>query len=272
MVLYGHFKQLPEQRSQSWPQAWSNILGIEWGEAVGPLLELEERTERIVNAQPGIETGPLLLHRGEWRRAIVLHSVLLDRAMASSGFELSSAAISGLYSVALYIDRLPGTTPEATGDLKWLSSSIATLREDVISSTDLDDDLRAFLLDQINHMQRRLDLSRVSGSGPIEALRAETVGSAATQASMWQRALDSPLRNAIIAVLAALNVYAGGVAALNQSIDGTKQLIHTVTTVAERVVGDPPKQLEAPPPTGPATLLGEQSEACDGGETPPAAS
>lgn len=267
MVLYGHFKQLPAQRAQSWPQAWKNILGLDWGEAVAPLLELEERTERIVKAQPDIDIAPLLLHRSAWRRAILLYGVDLSKSIQASGYELSETATSGLYTVALYIGGLPGTTPEAPDALDSLSRSVASLREDVIGLTDLAADLRAFLLEQVNNMQRRIDLSRVTGTGPIEDLRAETVGSAATRASMWQRAMESPARNKIIAVFVALNVYNGGVATLNQSIDGTEQLLHTVRAVAERVVGNPPQQIEAPSP-GPGALPAGGSTV-DGGPAAP---
>lgn len=257
MILYGHFKELPGQHSQSWPQAWKNVVGIEWMEAVGPLLELEEHTERIVNAQPGVDSARLLHHRDDWRRAILLHGVDLSKAMQTAGYQLPASSISSLYNVALYIARLPGITPEATDDLERLAGAVSSLREDVLGSTELDDDLRAFLLEQANNMQRRIDLSRVTGSGPIEDLRAEIIGSAATQTSMWDRALGSPLRTKIIAVFAALSVYNGGVATLNQSIENTEQLMQTVHSVVERIVKQP-REIEGT--KGPAALLPGQSE------------
>jgi hypothetical protein len=259
MVLYGHFEQLPQYQSSSWPQAWQDIVGLEWAEAVGPLLELEERTERIVKAQSNVDQARLLHHRQEWRQAILLNGVELNKQMSSTAFQLSDSALSGLYAVALYIAGLPGITSEAAdADLERLAAAVGSLREDVIRSVDLDSDLRTFLLERVNEMQRRIDLSRISGSGPIEDLRQDTIGSAATQASMWDRALHSPVSIKVIALFAALNIYNGGVAAINNSIGSTEKLIRTVTTVAERILGDPPKQIEAPLqlavlPGGPST-------------------
>lgn len=248
MVLYRHFERLPQYQSSSWPQAWEDIVGLEWTEAVGPLLELEERTERIVKAQPSVDQARSLHHRQDWRRAILLNGVDLNKQMQSSTFQLSASAVSSLYTVALYITGLPGTTPEAAGaDLERLAAAVGALREDVILSADLDSNLRTFLLERVNEMQARIDLSPVSGSGPIEDLRRDTIGSAATQASMWDRALHSPVAIKVMALFAALNIYNGGVAAINHSIESTEQLINTVSTVAERIVGEPPKQIEAPP-------------------------
>lgn len=249
MTLWQHFSNLQgmDQTQVSWPQAWEMVVGLNWEEAAYPLLGLLERTKRTLSSRPSLNLPSLLLHEGEWRRTILLPRISLDAPMNQSGLVLQPAVVTGLYSVAVIIDGFPETSAQAAdGQIEKLATAIQGLREDVLNSAELEADLRCFLLDQVNLMQGRIDRHRVTGSGPIEDLVAETIGSSAVNSSLWERAMASSLRTKVVAVFLALQAIANFINAASPAIESTADAVRTTTHVIERVLGDGPPQIEAP--------------------------
>lgn len=256
MTLYWHLHKLARlnQDAQSWPDGWKQVLGgVDWADAVGPLLGLLERTERIVESQPDLAPGAAMYHKSEWQRAILLHRVNLDVTMNQSGFGLTEPSNYALYTLAMLIKNLPEVAADAGKErLDHLAAAVTDLREDIVNSEELEADLRTFLLDQVNKMQSRIDLVRVTGSGPVEDLVAETIGSGAVDASKWKRAMDSAVRDKIVALFIAFQAIVGMLDTTAAAIESTGDHIKGAAAVIEYIFGDPPKQIDAP--RGPKAL------------------
>lgn len=255
-TLWQHFVELQKHVSAnattSWPQAWEAVIGMPWQDAAGPLLGLIDQSRNIIAAQPDMELPRLFFYEQQWRWAILLPGIKHDAQISQSGYMLDDAPVNGLYSVAMTIQGLPSTPELAEQQIEQLARAVQSLCEDVLAADQIDLDLRQFLLHQVTMMEARIKLHRVTGSGPIEALVTETIGSAATHASMWDQALKSSLKTKIIAVFVALNAISGFINTTTQAVQSTDQAIHTVTTVAEEILRDPPKQIEAPSQAPPA--------------------
>ncbi len=257
MKLWEHFSELQEHAKAgqtNWPDAWAAVTGMPWERAAGPLLGLVDRSHRMLASQPDLHLSTLFLYETEWRQAILLPGVNPGAAMPQSGFLLSDAAVVGIYGVAIAIRGLPSTPELADEQIERLSHAVQSLREDVSAADEIEADLRLFLLDQVTAMQVRIDQRRVTGTGPIEDLVTETIGSAAVHASMWDRAMKSSLGTKVIAVFVALNAINGFINTTAQAVQSTEQAVQTVTTVVERVLGEPPRQIEAPNDESPPAL------------------
>lgn len=212
-TLWQHFTELQKQANahpgNSWQQVWETVDHTPWEKAAGPLLSLIDQSRDIAASRPNIELSTLFFYEPEWRKTILLTGVNSHQQILMSDFKLNDAALSGLYGVAMTIDGLHATLELADQQIEQLAQAVQSLHEAVLAANEIEPDLRLFLLHHVAMMQTRIDQRRVTGSGPIADLVTETIGSAATHASMWDRAMKSSLKNKVIAVFVALNAING---------------------------------------------------------------
>jgi len=249
MTLYGHFCEVKklEQESLAWPQAWERVVEMSWPEAVGPLLGLIDQSKLLLSARLDLDVEQLMLHEGEWRRAILLSNINLDTRISQSGFALLPPVVSSLYSLAAVIKGLPESGPEvAEEQVARLAEAVESLRQDLLGAAEVEEDLRSFLLDLVNRMQARIDRRRVAGTGPILDLLPETIASSAVHSSLWDRALRSPVSHKVLAVFVALQGFGGFVNSSATAIENVSKATAISANVIAHVLGDGPKQLEAP--------------------------
>lgn len=249
--LYWHLHNLTavDGNRLSWPSAWEEVLSAKWTDSVGPLLGLLASTEQILAAHPEIAPGAVLHHREEWQRAILLYGVNLDQTIVHSGFQLTTSSNYALYTLAMLIKQLPEVSSDlAIDQLKNLAEAVAELREAVETADELKADLRTFLLVQVSKMQDRISRAHITGSGPVEDLVAETIGSGAVHSSMWRRAMDSSLRDKVVGVFMAFQTIVGVVDTTTAAIESSASHVEGAVTIVEQIFADPPKQLESAKP------------------------
>ena len=207
------------------------------------------RQSESVAAHPTIAPGAVLFHRPEWSKAILLPGVNVVEPVKLSGFQLTEAGTYGLYTLAQLIDQLPEVTQDVSkSEIDKLASAVADLRNSIVEATDLDQDLKTFLFDQVTKMQQRIDAVRITGTGPVEDLVAETIGSGAVQSSEWRRAMDSSVRERIVRVFIAFQAIVGTVDTTTAAIESASGHVSGAVTIIEQIFADPPKQLGAPKP------------------------
>lgn len=226
------------------------VAGLRWEVAVSPLLGLIDKTYELLTSDPDIEVQPLMEHEPAWRKAILLIGIDHSHTMAQSNYKISSSAMNGLYGAGLAIQAHWLTPPIATEQVEQLSTAVTDLRQAILDATDIQADLRIFLLEQVNAMRVRIDRRQAAGDGPIEDLIAETIGSSAVHSGLWQCAMATSLKTKIVSVFIAYNAVIGG---FNNTWDATGTALGHVDRaysisheVIEHILGDGPKAIEAP--------------------------
>jgi hypothetical protein len=247
-VLHGHFVAVRALTDRTWTQAWESVLGVPWTDSVGPLLSLVDDTRALLGSRPRIDPTPLLLHEGEWRRAIILHSVRLDMPIGNSNFLLSDDDMSGLYAVSAILGSYADLRGTVTADsLKTISDAIAKLRESITEATDLDDELRIFLVQTVNDMQSRIDLSRIVGTGPLERLPQDILGSSGVHANLFTRMRASSVWKDFVGVMVAVSMVSTTVTAAYAAIESTHSVIEQLFDHPQAQLPASPIQKELPP-------------------------
>jgi hypothetical protein len=235
-----------DRQRKTWPQAWEMRVGLEWTVAVGPLLGLVDETRRLLATRPTIELSRSLVHEPDWRQSILLAGVNLGTSMLSSGYQIHEIPLHSLYNVAQIIDGMPEARRSLTTEqVNGLDEALKDLRREVMATSDLEDDLRFFLLDQINEMEKRLLRRSATGDGPVLDLITETIGSNAVKANLWTRAQKSPVSTQVIAVLLALHTFIGFGRNTVDDFQDVASVIESTTSVINTVFSGP-KAIEAP--------------------------